>query len=156
MGSQKDRKHKESFFPRIAKAWLQDVKICPKAILVQSVCYPFAIPTFSHPFAIWAGNLYKKKRKHALVHEKKNSLKKTRSRPRKRPRKKKVFLFFQNSTKKAIKKTTKQERKQELDQEKKKKISFFLDHFLGRVFVFLFSLINSHLCIMDRKYAGHY
>ena len=63
--------------------------------------------------------------KHTLVHEKKNSLKKTRSRPRKRPRKKKVFLFFQNSTKKAIKKTTKQERKQELDQENKKKNFLF-------------------------------
>ena len=52
-----------------------------------------------------------------------------------------------NLTKKAIKKTRKQERKQELDQEsdqvKKKKNSFFLDHFLGRVLVFLFSFINS-------------
>ena len=28
---------------------------------------------------------------------------------------------------------------------KKKKLSFFLDHFLGRVPVFLFSFINSHL-----------
>ena len=39
-----------------------------------------------------------------------------------------------NSTKKAIKKT----RNQELDQEKKKKLSYFLEHFLGRVLVFLF------------------
>ena len=50
-----------------------------------------------------------------------------------------------NSTKKASKKTGKKERKQELDQEKKKKLSFFLVHFLGRVLVFLFSFINSHL-----------
>ena len=42
---------------------------------------------------------------------------------------------------------------QESDQEEKKKLSFFLDHFLGRVLVFLiscflnflFSFINSHL-----------
>ena len=32
--------------------------------------------------------------------------------------------------------TRKQERKQELDQEKKKKPSFFFDHFLGRILVF--------------------
>ena len=36
-------------------------------------------------------------------------------------------------------------RKQENDQEKKKKTFFFLDHFLGRVLVFLLSFINSHL-----------
>ena len=35
---------------------------------------------------------------------------------------------------------------QESDQERKKKLYFFLDHFLGRVLVFLFSFINSHLC----------
>ena len=56
------------------------------------------------------------------------------------------------------KKTRKQELEQESDQENKKKLSFFLDHFLGRVLVFflfflfscfltfLFSFINFHLC----------
>ena len=41
-----------------------------------------------------------------------------------------------NSTKKAIKKTRKQEHDQDSDHEKKKK-TFFLDHFLGQVLVFL-------------------
>ena len=43
------------------------------------------------------------------------------------------------------KKTRKHAFDQESDQEKKEKLSFFLVHFLGRVLVFLFSFINSHL-----------
>ena len=63
-----------------------------------------------------------------------------------------------NSTKKASTKSRKHELDQESNQEKKKiqtnkKLSFFLDHFLGRVLVllfccfltFLFYSINSHL-----------
>ena len=37
-----------------------------------------------------------------------------------------------------MKKTRKQELDQESDQEKKKKLSFFLDYFLGRVLVFFY------------------
>ena len=37
---------------------------------------------------------------------------------------------------------------------KKKNLSFFLDHFLGRVLVFLFSFINSHLRIPKGQKKG--
>ena len=83
------------------------------------------------------------------IYKRKQESKKTKSRPRKRSRKNENKKENKNSTKKAIKKTRKQERKQELDQEidkeKKKNFSLFLDHFLGRVLVILFSFINSHL-----------
>ena len=61
-----------------------------------------------------------------------------------------------NSTKKGIKKTRKKERKHALDQEKKKKLSFFLDHFLGRVLVFLFSFINSNLRSLEENTSGRH
>ena len=73
----------------------------------------------------------KKVRKQELDQESEQENKNTRTQPRKRSRKQEN----KNSAKKAIKKT----RKQELDQEKKKKNFFFLDHFLGRVLVFLLS-----------------
>ena len=57
------------------------------------------------------------------------------------------------SAKKAIKK---KERKRALDQEKKKKLSFFLDHFLGRVLVFLFSFINSNLRSLEENTSGRH
>ena len=66
----------------------------------------------------------KKTRKQGLDQESDREKKKTRTRPRKRSRKQENKKVNKNSTKK----------------ENLKKKSFFLDRFLGRVLVFLFSL----------------
>ena len=59
-----------------------------------------------------------------------------------------------NSNKKAIKKKNKKENKNSTKKatKKKEKLYFFLDHFLGRVLVFLLSSLNSHL--RDTFYAN--
>ena len=68
--------------------------------------------------------IYKRKQE-----SKKTRKKKKRTQPRKRSRKK------ENKEEKRTR-PRKRSRKQENDKEKKKILSFFLDHFLGRVLVF--------------------